>query len=198
MADDDMGLGVHGTLRIVTHQPAVARAGGHSARIRIGQGYLTVGSVGQRLIDRLEASEFLFKTPVSLRQMRNLFGPHPTFVLSVNAHHLGDVAFDIRLHMREAAGDLALGEVLIPIIDGLELATVNGHALAFQRADAAAQLHELRTGFADGGAVIASEICNRLMIRHQAPEQPHHLDIAPDLALQPAAGRNPVEIAIYE
>ena len=36
------------------------------------------------------------------------------------------------------------------------------------------------------------------MIRHQVPEQPHHLDIAPSVPLQPVAGRDPVEVAIDE
>jgi hypothetical protein len=34
------------------------------------------------------------------------------------------------------------------------------------------------------------------VIRGETPRQPHHLDIAPGLALQPPARLNPVEIAI--
>ena len=83
-------------------------------------------------------------------------------------------------------------------INRLELASVDRDAVALQRADPTAQLPELRTGLADGSAVIAPEIRNRLVIRRQPPEQPHHLDIAPRLALQPAAGRDPVQIAIDE
>ena len=72
--------------------------------------------------------------------------------------------------MRKAAGDLALGEILVAVIDRLELAPVDGHAVALQRADAAAQINELRAGLADGLTVITPEIRNRLVVRHQPPE----------------------------
>jgi hypothetical protein len=87
---------------------------------------------------------------------------------------------------------------LSPIIDGLELATIDRHAIAFQRADPAAEFYELRTGLADRRSVIMTEIRNRLVIRHQPPEQPHQLDIATRLTFQPAAGGDAIEIAINE
>jgi len=98
--------------------------------------------------------------------VRDLLGSRLTFFLPVDAHHLGDVTFDIGLQMRKAAGDLALGEVLVAVIDRLELTAVDGHAVALQRADPAAQLHELRASLANGPTVIAPEIRNRLVVRH--------------------------------
>ena len=144
-----MGLGVHGALRTVAHQPAVARAGGRrlewGAGIRIGQGYLAIRCIGQGLVHRLELLNFLFEPPVSLRQMRDLLSTRFTFFLPVDVQHLGDVAVDIGLQVRKAAGDLALGEVLVAVIDRLELASVDRDAVAFQSADPAAEPDELRT-----------------------------------------------------
>lgn len=111
---------------------------------------------------------------------------------------LGDVAFDIGLQMRKTVGDLALGEVLVAVVDRLELTAIDGHAVALQRADPAAEFYELRAGLANGSTIHSHEIRNGLVIRHQPPEQAHYLDIAPSLALQPAAGGDPVEIAIDE
>ena len=64
--------------------------------------------------------------------------------------------------MGDAAGDLALGEVPVAVIHGLELASVDGHATALQRADPAAKLDELRADLADAHAVVAPEISNGL------------------------------------
>src|SRR5450631_341940 len=41
-----------------------------------------------------------------------------------------------------------------------------------------------------------AEVSYRLVIWSQAPRQPHRLDIAPSLALKPAARLDPIEIAI--
>jgi hypothetical protein len=39
-------------------------------------------------------------------------------------------------------------------------------------------------------------IGNRLVIWSQTPRQPHHLDVAPSLALKPAARLDPIEVAV--
>jgi hypothetical protein len=44
--------------------------------------------------------------------------------------------------------------------------------------------------------IILAEIGNRLVIRNQPTGEPHHLNIAPALALKPAARLNPIEITI--
>ena len=104
-----MGLGVHGTFRIVVHKPAVACAGGHGTRIRVGQGNLAIGRIGQGLVHRLQLLDLLRQSPILLRQMRDLPGPRFSFFLPVDAHQLGDVTFDIGFQMGKAPGDLARG-----------------------------------------------------------------------------------------
>jgi hypothetical protein len=61
-------------VRIVAHEPAVARAGGHGAGIRVGQRNLAIGRIRQGLIHRLQLLNFMLEAPISLRQVRNLLG----------------------------------------------------------------------------------------------------------------------------
>src|SRR5262249_17913304 len=49
---------------------------------------------------------------------------------------------------------------------------------------------------ADGGAIVLAEIGNRLVIWSQTSRQPHHLNVAPSLALKPATRMDPIEIAV--
>ena len=44
--------------------------------------------------------------------------------------------------------------------------------------------------------IVLAEIGNRLVIRHEAPRQPHHLDVAAGLTLEPPARLHPIEIAV--
>jgi len=47
-------------------------------------------------------------------------------------------------------------------------------------------------------AVVPPEIRDGLVIGHQFAGQPHYFDVAPRLALQPAARRNAVQVAVDE
>jgi thiol-disulfide isomerase/thioredoxin len=49
---------------------------------------------------------------------------------------------------------------------------------------------------ADRRSIVAPEVGDRLEVGGQAPRQPHHLDIALRLALQPAAGLDLVQVAV--
>src|SRR3954462_13794389 len=60
----------------------------------------------------------------------------------------------------------------------------------------AAQQHELAEDRAEGLAVIAAEISDRLEVRLQMPQQPDYLDVAMGLGFQAPAGSNVVQIAV--
>ncbi len=60
----------------------------------------------------------------------------------------------------------------------------------------AAQGDELAAGRPDRQAVVLPEVGDGLEVRRQALRQPHHLDIAPSLPLQPAARRDLVDVAV--
>jgi hypothetical protein len=53
-----------------------------------------------------------------------------------------------------------------------------------EKAHRAAERDEPGADLADGAAVVCSEIGNRLVIWNEPPRQPHHLDVAPSLALK--------------
>ena len=65
-----------------------------------------------------------------------------------------------------------------------------------EQIELAAQHDELAADVADGSAVVPAEVGDGLEVRRQAPGQPHQLDVALRLALQPAAGLDAVEIAV--
>ena len=48
----------------------------------------------------------------------------------------------------------------------------------------------------DGTAIVLAEVGNRLVIGSEPARQPHHLNVAPGLTLQPAARLDPIEIAV--
>lgn len=54
----------------------------------------------------------------------------------------------------------------------------------------------MRADLADARAVVAPEVRDGLVIRHQLAGQPHDLDIAPRLAFQPAARRDAVQVSV--
>jgi hypothetical protein len=64
------------------------------------------------------------------------------------------------------------------------------------QAEPAAKRHEPSADPADGPAVVLAEVGNRLVVRDQAPHEPHDLNVAPRLPLQPAARLHPVQIAV--
>ena len=130
--------------------------------------------------------------------MGDLVIPCFAVLLAVDTDHLVDMTLNVGLKMRQTAGDLVLREIPVAIVHGLELAAVDGNAIAPQHPDPSAQLHELRAGPADRRSVISPEIGDGLVVWHQATGQPHQLDIASRLTLQATAGRDAVQITVDE
>ena len=91
--------------------PAVPGAGRYGPGIRVGQGDLAVQRVSQGLVHRYQPGNLLSDAAMARGEMMNLLGAQFAFLLPVNAHHIRDVARDIGLKMRQAAGDLARGDV---------------------------------------------------------------------------------------
>ena len=69
----------------------------------------------------------------------------------------------------------------------LGLFASDGNACFHQKAHSAEQLDELRTSLLDRCAIILAEVGDGLVIRRDPPSQPHNLEIAPSLTLQPPA-----------
>ena len=116
--------------------------------------------------------------------------------VTVSAVELDQVALDAVFQLLDASCELAVGEVLVAVVDRLELAAVDGDDAIGKQLHPAAQQHELLADLADGLAVVAAEVCDRLEVRRPAPGQPNQLKIALRFCLEASARLDPVEVAV--
>ncbi len=103
---------------------------------------------------------------------------------------------DARIDLGQAPLELGRSEVLVPIVDRLELAAVDGHQRLGKEVQPAAQHDELAAHGADGAAVVLAEVGDGLEVGRQPPGEPHQLDIALRFALQPPARLDAVQVAV--
>ena len=88
------------------------------------------------------------------------------------------------------------GEVLVAGVHRLELAAVDsGHRMG-EQIQLPAQRDELAARRPDRRAVVLPEVGDGLEVRRQAPGQPHQLDVALRLPLQPPARGDLVDVAV--
>src|SRR5205823_419683 len=195
MANNEMMLGVDGTLNIVPDHPATSAAGGHRARIGIGQRYLLVLGLHHQGVQTVQALNLLAQRRNLLVEPGDL-GLRYRFPLTVSAVELREIAGDALVNLRQPPLHLGLGEVPIPRVDGLELAAVDRNARFAKQFKAAAQHHELTADLADGLAIVLAEVGYGLEVRHQPARQPNQLDVALALPFQPTARLHSVEVAV--
>jgi hypothetical protein len=117
-------------------------------------------------------------------------------LLPVGAIELVQIARDALLDLCQSPLHLGAREILVPIIDRLELAAVDGDASFGEQAHRAAEHNKPAADLADGPAVVLAEIGDRLVIGNKASRQPHDFHIASGLALKPSARLDPVQIAV--
>src|SRR5262249_56492664 len=91
---------------------------------------------------------------------------------------------------------LGTREVLIAVVDGFELAAINGDARLGEKPHLAAELDKARAHLAQRRTVVLAEVSDRLVVRDQPAQQPHDLYVTAGFALQPPARLNSVKIAI--
>ena len=106
------------------------------------------------------------------------------------------IACNALLDLRHPPLHLGAREVLVAVVHRLKLAAVNRDAGLRQQAHRAAQRDKACTNFADGSAIVLAEVGNGLVIGYKPARQPHHLNVAPSLTLEPPARLNPIEIAV--
>lgn len=104
--------------------------------------------------------------------------------VTVGPVEFDQVALDAVLELLHARLELAVGEVLASVVDGLELAAIDGNDSIGEELESAAQDDELAAHFADRGAVVLTEVGDGLEVGSQATGQPHQLDVALRLVLQ--------------
>jgi hypothetical protein len=107
-----------------------------------------------------------------------------------------EVAGDALIELLLAGLELVRREVLVSVVHRLELAAVDRHQRLLEQPDLPAQLHELAAGLADAGAVVATEVGDRLEVRGEPPREPDQLEVALRLALKASARGQAVEVAV--
>ena len=180
---------------LVADDAGALAAGRHRPGVGIGQGNLLVGRC-IHLPSHLPEGLHLPPQAFDLLLEPNRLGLGHIIVLSVGAVQGCQVARDAGLHLLDALADLGYREVLVAVVGGLELAPVDGDDSPGEQVELAAQHDELRAGRADRRHVVAAEVGDRLEVRHQAASQPHQLEVALGLPLEPAARLDAVEIAV--
>ena len=144
----------------------------------------------------MEALHRLFQLRDLVLQAGRLGRARPRWLLPVGAVELVQIAGDALLDLRHAPRHLRAREVLVAVVHRLELAAIDRDAGVREQAHGATERNEPGADLPDGAAVVLAEIGNRLVIGNKAAGEPHHLDVAPGLTLEPAARLNPIEIAV--
>src|SRR5262245_30693572 len=90
----------------------------------------------------------------------------------------------------------AASEVLVAVVDGFELAAINGDARLGEKPHLAAELDKARAHLAQRRTVVLAEVGDCFVVRDQSAQQPHYLYVTASFALQPPARLNPVKIAV--
>src|SRR5213075_1363354 len=127
MGNNEMMLGVYRTLNIVPDHPAASAARGHRARIGISQRDLFVFGLHHLSVQCVQALYLLAQRCNLLVEPGDL-GLRHRFPLTIGAVELREITGNALVNLRQTALHLGLGEVPIPRVDGLELATVDRNA----------------------------------------------------------------------
>jgi hypothetical protein len=116
--------------------------------------------------------------------------------LQVNRIELAEVSRYALLQLCSAPLYLSAREVPVAVVHRLEFTAIDGNARLRQQPHLSAKLNEARAYLADRGPVVLAEIGNGFVIGNKPPQQPHHLEIATRLALEPSARLHAIEIPV--
>ena len=191
-----MVLGIDRDLHVVAHDAGAATARCHRAAVRVGQRYLLIWRSQHLLLHRREALHLAFELGELLLEVCRLGRKRLRRLLQIGRVELAQIPRDARLELRPAPLHFRARKVAVAIVDGLELAPVDGDARFGEQTHVAAQRDELGAHLADRRPIVLAEIGNRFVIRDQSAEKPDHLEIATGLTLQPPARLHPIEIAV--
>src|SRR6266850_1919357 len=197
MGNNEMMLGVDGTLNIVPNHPATSATCGHRASIGVSQGYLLVLGLHHQGVQTVQALYLLTQRCNLLVEPGDL-GLRYRFPLAIGAVQLREIPRYALVNLRQPPLHLGFGEVPVPRVDGLKLAAVDRNTRFAEQLKASAQHHELTADLADGLAIVLPEVGYRLEVRHQAAGQPNQLDVALAFSLQPSARLHPIEVSVDE
>src|SRR5262245_20294065 len=117
-------------------------------------------------------------------------------LMAISRVKLAQITRHTLFELRPPPLHLATREVLVAIVHRLELTAVDRHARRGQQANLTGQIDEAGANLADGLAIVLAEVGNRLVIGNKPAGEPHQLDVACRLPLEPPARLNPIEVAV--
>src|SRR5262245_44516520 len=174
-------------LHVVANYARTASARSHRATVRIRQRDLLIRGGQHLLLVGRQLPHLLLKLNQFLLQMRRLRRKRFRWFLPVGRVELSEIARNAVFKLHAPPLDFPPREVLVARVDRLELATVDGHAWAVQKAHLPTQHHELRADLFDRRPIV---------VRAEPPQQPDHFQVAAGFAFQPSARRHAIEIAV--
>src|SRR5258708_30356507 len=128
MGNNEMMLGIHGTLHIVSDYPAGSAVGGHRARIGIRKRYLLVLGLHHLSVQDVQTLYLLAQRCNLLIESRDL-GLRYRFPLAIGGIKLREVASNALINLRQPPLHLGLREVPVPPVDSPELPALHLNAL---------------------------------------------------------------------
>ena len=167
----------------------------HRPRVRIGQRDLLVRRGVHLGFQRLERLHLLASAAI-LSFSRTDLAWRQLALLAVGRLQRRHVALDAGLDLLHPPLSLALVKFLSRVFTALNLLPSMAATAWVNRSSSPAQSDELPAGRPDRRAIVLPEVGDGLEVRRQAPRQPHHLDVALRLALQPPARRDLVDVAV--
>ncbi len=141
MRHNQMMLGIDSDLYVVTDNARAAAARRHRAAVGIGQRDLLVRRSQHLLLVNRQLTHFLLQLRQLLLEPCYFRGQRFCRLLSVRRVKLAQIAGDALLQLGTPPLHLRLCEVLVPIVNGFELAPARRR----QQTHLAAELDELRT-----------------------------------------------------
>src|SRR2546429_5190045 len=117
-------------------------------------------------------------------------------LLPVSVVELLNIPRDALLDLRHAPVHLGAREVLVTVVNRLEFAAIDRDGGFCEQAQGATERNKPGADLPDRAAIVLAEVGNRLVIGNKAAREPHHLNVAAGLALEPAARLDPIEIAV--
>ena len=109
--------------------------------------------------------------------------------------NLFEIAADTLFQLCQPCLKLAVGEVLVPVINRLEIAAIDGDGFT-EEVELAAKNDKLTADSADRLSVVLADVGNRLEVRRQPTTEPDQSEVALGFPLQAAARLDAVEIAV--
>src|SRR4051812_2485147 len=123
-----MVLDIDRDLHVVAHDAGAATARCHRAAVRVGQRYLLIWRSQHLFLHRREALHLAFELGELLLEVCRLGRKRLRRLLQIGRVELAQIPRDARLELRPAPLHFRARKVAVAIVDGLELAPVDGDA----------------------------------------------------------------------